>query len=171
MPTRSPHRAGRAQLRHPVPLVKVSLYSCRVHPFPLSVVVAFTCLSDSCASLRFLSISLSCFSPTVLLPGVALPLWFHQLHRSGSLRSRFPWLRYYDCARTSGSTTAHRPSRSLLSYTSGTEYLLLFRVTIHLYDARPLSPRSREKPGALISRFIRQRYLSFRGVEPSHVPV
>jgi hypothetical protein len=35
-------------------------------------------------------------------------------HRSGSLRSRFPCFRYYDRTRTFGSTTAHRPSRSLL---------------------------------------------------------
>ena len=41
-PTRNPHRPGRAQLRHPVPLVKVSLDTIRVHPFPLSVVVSFT---------------------------------------------------------------------------------------------------------------------------------
>ena len=122
LPTRSPHRPGRAQLRHPVPLVKVSLCAIYTHPFLLSVVVAFTCLSDFCASSGFLCIHLTCFLPTVLLPGAALPLCFH-MHRSGFLRSRFPCLWYYDCA-----TTSHCPFRSLRScYATGTGGVLLFR--------------------------------------------
>jgi hypothetical protein len=44
------------------------------------------------------------FPSTVLFPGMALPCFY----RSGSLRSRFPCLRYYD-----HTTTTHRLSRSL----------------------------------------------------------
>jgi len=62
LPARSPHRPGRAQLRHPVLPVKDSLCGIIAHPFLLSVLVSFTCLSDSCASSRFLSIPLTCFS-------------------------------------------------------------------------------------------------------------
>ena len=116
-PPRSPHRPGRAQLRHPVPLVKVSLNTLHVHPFPLSVFVAFTCCFGFLCTLGFLSIRSASFPPTVLLPGAALPgVTSHPLYRSGFLRSRFPCCWYYDCA-----TTAHRPSRSLrLCYSPGT---------------------------------------------------
>ena len=47
LPTRSPHRPGRAQLRHPVPLVEDSLNTIRVHPFTLSVGVQLRCVLDS----------------------------------------------------------------------------------------------------------------------------
>ena len=89
-----------------------------VHPFSydvrtlicssvsLFVVVAFTCWCGFLCTLGFLCIHAASFPPTILLPGAALPC----SHRSGFLRSRFPCLRYYDCA-----TTAQCPSRSLFA--------------------------------------------------------
>ena len=47
LPTRSPRRPGRAQLRHPVPLVEGSLNITHAHPFLLSVGVSCTCFRIS----------------------------------------------------------------------------------------------------------------------------
>ena len=83
LPTRNPHRPGRAQLRHPVPLVKVSLNTscspvtavrcrCVYMLFWVPVYPGFLCIRSASLPL------------TVLFPGAALPgVTSHPLYRSG----------------------------------------------------------------------------------------
>ena len=98
------------------------------HPFPLSVVVTLRCNPES-LGIPHLSLQRFFFQTQPFPSGRFL----RRLYRSGFLRSRFPCLRYYDCA-----TTAHCHSRSFLAYTSGTVGLPLFRVAWQTAFASPL---------------------------------
>ena len=63
-------------------------------------------------------------------------------YRSGSLRSRFPCVRYYDYTKT-----AHRPSRSLrFCYSPGTISSLLFRIAAHFIMRSLFSPGAEKSP-------------------------
>ena len=156
-PPGAPTELGRAQLRHPVPLVKVSLGTLP-NRFRYPSELRLDTSLDFCASFNIFP-SKSPFSrrsPSLL-------------YKSGSLRSRFPCVRYYDCA-----TTAHCPSRSLrFSYSYGTVGLLLFRITcyLQLLITRLFTLRAGVKPGVLVSRLVLRRPFTSRGNEPSHVPV
>ena len=150
LPTRNPHRPGRAQLRHPVPLVKVSLSSCSLTRFAIRcrhVYMPFW------ISVHPISIFPSNDSSSRCGPS--------HLYRAGFLRSRFPCLRYYD-----HTTTALCPSHSFISLSRGTGRSALLSCCSRLF-----TPRAGEKPGLLISRLIRRRFLASRDIEPSHVPV
>jgi hypothetical protein len=101
-PTRNPHRPGRARFSY--------------RRYAASVSAIRRCFVDiisqgSCVPLMFPLVgSFSRRSPSLGELLSLLPHW------SGSLRSRFPCLRYYGRARTVGPMTTHLPSPQLISF-------------------------------------------------------